>query len=100
MKAVQAQMMARGLEFWIWEVDGSYYFCSKNKSTDQLCCNCAFVFAYAKNRFSHDKAQRCCWSSKKCFELFSELDLSGINLFTIKNINTQDKLDTISKPCL
>ena len=37
-----------------------YYLCSENKGADQLCgyakLICAFVFAYAKSRFSHDAA--------------------------------------------
>ena len=35
--AVQPQKMARGLKFWIYEVEGLYYLCSENKGTDQLC---------------------------------------------------------------
>ena len=34
--AVQPQKMARGLKFRIWEVEGLYYLCSKNKGADQL----------------------------------------------------------------
>ena len=56
-QAVQPQKMARGLKFWIQELEG---LCSENKCTDQLHSYrqliCAFVFAYAKNRFSHDAA--------------------------------------------
>ena len=33
---------------------GLYYLCSKNKDADQL--TSAFVFAYAKSRFSHHMA--------------------------------------------
>ena len=28
--------MARGLKFWIYEVEGLYYPCSENKGADQL----------------------------------------------------------------
>ena len=35
------------------KVVGLYYLCSENKGADQ----CVFVFAYAKIRFSHNKAQ-------------------------------------------
>ena len=51
---VQPQKMARGLELWIWEVEGLYYLWSENKGAAQLICT--FVFAYAKNRFSHEVA--------------------------------------------
>ena len=30
--AVQSQKMARGLQFWIKEVEGLYYLCSKTKA--------------------------------------------------------------------
>ena len=64
-RAVHSQKMARGLKFWIEEVEGLYYPCSKNKGADQLnkgadqLCGpakliCVFVFAYAKSRFSHN----------------------------------------------
>ena len=52
--------MARGLKFWIKEVEGLYYPCIENKGVDQLRNNRAadlhFFFAYAKSRFSLDKA--------------------------------------------
>ena len=57
--SVQQQKMARGLKFWIKEVEGLHYLCSENKGADQLCGYrkadqiCVFVFAYAKSRFSH-----------------------------------------------
>ena len=35
-QAVQAQMMARSLKFWIQKVNELYYTYSKNKSTDQF----------------------------------------------------------------
>ena len=51
--------MARGLKFWILEEEGLYCLCSGNKGADQLhgYRAAAFVFAYAKIRFSHDVAQ-------------------------------------------
>ena len=68
-QAVKLQKMARGLKFWIWEVEGSHYLCSENKGADQLRGNreadrfpvtakliCVFVFAYAKCWFSHNEA--------------------------------------------
>ena len=35
-QAVQPLEMARGLKFWIKEVEGLYYPCSENKGADQL----------------------------------------------------------------
>ena len=35
-RAVQSQMMSRGLKFQIYEVEGLYYLCSENKDADQL----------------------------------------------------------------
>ena len=62
-QAVQLQKMARGLIFWIKEVEGLYYPSSENKGADQLCgypkLICVFVFAYAKCWFSHDAAHIC-----------------------------------------
>ena len=50
--------IARGLNFWNWEVEGLYYLRSKNKGVDQLRSNpqlsCAFVLAYEIGRFSND----------------------------------------------
>ena len=50
--------MARGLKFWIYEVEGLSYLCSEKKGADQLhgCCaaDLRLYFAYAKSRFSHD----------------------------------------------
>ena len=41
-----------------------YYLCSINKGTDQLYeLVCAFIFAYAKNWFSHNKAHIVCESN-------------------------------------
>ena len=56
--AVQPQKMARGLKFWKWR-DCTIYVV---KTKAQISCAvtaqliCAFVFAYAKSRFSHDVA--------------------------------------------
>ena len=47
---VQPQKMGRDLQFRIWEEEGLYYLCSKNKGTDQL----RSYYAFAKRRFSHD----------------------------------------------
>ena len=48
-QAAQPPKMARGLKFLLYEDEGLYYLCSENKG--------AFVFAYAKKRFSQDAAQ-------------------------------------------
>ena len=52
--------MVRGLKFWIKEVEGLYYVAKTKVLIDQAAVTaqliCAFVFAYAKNRFSHDVA--------------------------------------------
>ena len=52
--------MARGLKFRINKVEGLNYLCSENKDDDQLGATmqliCAYVFAYAKNKFSDDAA--------------------------------------------
>ena len=59
-QAVQPHKMARDMKFLIYEVEGLYYLCSETKAliifavTPKLVC--VFVFAYAKNRFSHDVA--------------------------------------------
>ena len=60
--AVQSQKMARGLKFCIKEVEELYYLWSKNIGADQLTAKliCIFVFAYAKSRFSHNKAHFIC----------------------------------------
>ena len=52
---------ARGLKFWIYIEEGLYYPCSENKGAIQLRgitakLICVFVFAYAKIRFSRNKA--------------------------------------------
>ena len=50
--------MVRGLQFCIKEVEELYSQCSENKGADQIAkLICAFVFACAKIRFSHDVAQ-------------------------------------------
>ena len=57
-RALLPQKMARDLKFRILVVEEMYYLCSENKGacyrTAQLVC--AFVFAFAKSRFSHDAA--------------------------------------------
>ena len=60
-QAVQPHKMARGSKFQIQKVEGLYNLSSENKGADQLRSVtaqliCAFVFAYAKSRFSHDAA--------------------------------------------
>ena len=65
-QVVQPQKMARGLKFQNTEVEGLYYLCR------QLVC--AFVFVYAKSRFSHDAAQLICWFLLKITSnLYSEV---------------------------
>ena len=55
---IQPQKKARCLRFWIYEEEGLYYLCSKNKGTDQISFAvaailvCAFVFAYSNCWFS------------------------------------------------
>ena len=70
-QSVQEKKMARGLEFWIKEVEELYYLYSKIKGADQLCCSCAadmrLCFAYVKSRFSHDIAQLSLSTSLKTF---------------------------------
>ena len=56
-QAVQPKKMASGLKFVTNEDEGFYNLCSENKGADPLQPICAFVFAYAKSRFSHDAAQ-------------------------------------------
>ena len=60
-RAVKQEKMARGLKFRIYEVEGWYYLCSKNKGADQLRgqreADLVFVFAFAKIRFSHEAAR-------------------------------------------
>ena len=70
--------MASGLKFRIQKVEGLYYLCSKTKA--QISCIvqliCAFVFAYAKSRFSHGAAQvqqGVFISSPKCAALDTKL---------------------------
>ena len=49
-----------------------YYLCNENKGADQLhgyrACDLRFVFAYAKIRFSHDKAHLCCLQEEEDYE--------------------------------
>ena len=59
-RAVQ-QQMARGLKFWIYEVEGLYHLCTENKGADQLHDYCSddlrLCFSHMqKNRFFHDIA--------------------------------------------
>ena len=60
-RAVQPQIVVRVLRFWIKEVEGFYYLCSKNNGAVQLqvfqasvLCLC---FGICKSRFSCDSAQ-------------------------------------------
>ena len=46
--AMQPQKMARGLKFWIKEVEGLYYLCSENKV--------ATFFSHMQKQVSHDIA--------------------------------------------
>ena len=39
-RTVRPQEMARGLKFRIFEVEGLYYLCNENKSSDQLRSYC------------------------------------------------------------
>ena len=60
-RTLQSQKIARGLKFRIWEEVALYYYlCRENKCADQLrgyhVAICAFVFKYAKSRFSEDMA--------------------------------------------
>ena len=60
-RAVQPQRMATGWKFPIYVVEGLYYLCSENKGAVSFMVTtkliCAFDFAYAEERFSHDTAQ-------------------------------------------
>ena len=60
-QTVQPQKMATAQKLRIYEEEGLYYLCCENKGADQLRSSsaqliCAFIFAYAKSRFSHDSA--------------------------------------------
>ena len=52
--------MVRSLKICIYQVEGLYYLCSKNRGADQLhgygTADLLLCFAYAKSRFSHDAA--------------------------------------------
>ena len=52
--------MARGMKFWILEVEELYYLCSENKGADQLsgyrAVDLHLCFPICKIRFSHDAA--------------------------------------------
>ena len=60
-RAVRPQKLAKGLKFRKLEEEGAAYLCSENKGANPVRGHakliCVFVFAYAKNRFSHDAAQ-------------------------------------------
>ena len=47
---------ARGLKFHIYEIEGMYYLCNKNKGADLLQASAPLFFACAKSRFSHGTA--------------------------------------------
>ena len=54
-QALQPQKLARGLDFRI------IVLCSEKKGTDHSATTqliCAFVFAYAESRYSHDAAHK------------------------------------------
>ena len=55
-RAVQPQRMARGLKFWIEEVEGLYclYKVKKVLISCVVTAQLNFVFTYAKSWFSHD----------------------------------------------
>ena len=54
--------MARGLKFWIEEVERLYYSCSEHKGADQLLCyregdlRLCFRIYMPKSQFSHNEA--------------------------------------------
>ena len=45
------------MKFRIREAEGLFLLCSENIGTDHVQLICAFVFAYAKRRFSHNAAE-------------------------------------------
>ena len=53
LQAVQQHKMARGSNFFIYELEGLYYLCSENKGADQLCgyheADLHFCFRICKN---------------------------------------------------
>ena len=59
-QAVQLQKMTRGLKFRIYEVEGLYYICNKNKGADQLRgyreADLRLCFCICKMLVSHDTA--------------------------------------------
>ena len=60
-QALQPLQMARGLKFWIKEVEVLYYPSSENKGADQLCgyreADLRLCFRMCRLWFSHDAAQ-------------------------------------------
>ena len=60
--------MARGLKFRIKEVKGLYYVAKTKALISSVTVKliCVFVFAYAKSRFSHDKAHLELGHTKNC----------------------------------
>ena len=63
-QVVQSLKMDRSLQFWISEVEGLHYPCSKNNGTDQLHnypkTICVFVFVLCPKQISHDAAHFFC----------------------------------------
>ena len=47
-RALQPQKKARGLNFWILELDGLFYLCSDSSCVLPTQLICTFVFTYAK----------------------------------------------------
>ena len=58
---VQPQNKARGLKFLIDEEEEFHNLCGKSNEADPLQLNSAFVFRYAKCRFSRDAANILSW---------------------------------------
>ena len=65
--------MARGLQFWVYEVEGLYYLRSETKCTDQLPMTlqlfCIFVFAFA------EKLTRLVWYERRMATMVFDLGL-------------------------
>ena len=84
-QAEQPLEMARGLKFWIQEIEGLYYPCSENKGADQLC-------DYRKTDL------RLCFRICKTFVLLTTLFIClvyisvnalGLNITTVKALMQQ-----------
>ena len=60
-RAVQPQNMVRGLKVRTLGAEGLYYPFSENKGAVTAKLICIFVFAYAKNRFSHNETYIIAW---------------------------------------